>query len=64
MKTLITMLMLTMFSATIIGCDASGSVGTDSNGSKHEVTEKKTVTDANGNVVSQQETKSEQQSNP
>jgi len=49
MKTLLTCAMIAMFSAAIYGCD---SMGNDS-GSKHEVEQKKTVYDANGNVVQQ-----------
>jgi hypothetical protein len=64
MKTLITMMMLAMFGLVMVGCEASGSVGSDDNGKKHEVEEKKTVTDANGNVIQSTDTKSEQHTNP
>jgi hypothetical protein len=63
MKTFITMVMLAMFGAVIVGCEASGSVGDDS-GSQHQVEQKKVVKDANGNVISSTDTKTDQQSNP
>jgi hypothetical protein len=56
MKPLITFAMLTLFSAMIVGCEASGSVGTDD--TKHQTVQEKTVTDPNGNVISHTETKS------
>jgi hypothetical protein len=64
MKTLITMVMLAMFGFVIVGCEASGSVGSDDNGTKHEVEQKRTVTDANGNVIQSTDTKTEQHTNP
>jgi hypothetical protein len=63
MKTLFVFAMLMAFSAAIVGCEASGSVG-DNSGPEHKTVKEKTVTDSNGNVISHSEEKHTDTNNP